>query len=236
MPDPTPAARALAARLAAGAWQLDADPDAVPADDVAGEVEPVPVPPPLPGRTQSRLFPRAVAASVAPPPMDRLVEALLFAGGPPVTADLAEQTVRGLTPDRFRGTVDDLNRRYRDQNRPYAIDARAGGYVLAVRPAYLRVHAKLAAGPREARLTQAALDVLSVVAYRQPATKADVDAVRGADSAGPLRQLVRLGLVALSRPEPNTPPAYTTTKRFLELLRLDALADLPKLGESRAVP
>ncbi len=215
--------RAVAARLGSADWQLDAEPDRFLADAP-------PDPPPLDrGPDRARLFPRSVAPAVEPPPADRIVEALLFAGGPPLVPATAAAVIRGLTPDRLQALVDDLNRRYRAQNRPYAVHPRAGGYVLAVKPAYRGVLDKLTAGPREARLAQPALDVLSVVAYRQPVKKVDIDAARGADSAGPLRQLVRLGLVA------GRADGYSTTPRFLELMKLASLDDLPRLGEAKPV-
>lgn len=221
-PDGHARGRAVAARLGHADWQLDAEPDPTVPDAP-------PDPPPTAGRgpDRARLFPRSVVPAAEPPPPDRIVEALLFAGGPPLLPDTAAAVIRGLTPDRLQTVVDDLNRRYRAQNRPYTVHPQAGGYVLAVKPAYRGIQDKLVAGPREARLAQPALDVLSVVAYRQPVKKVDIDAARGSDSAGPLRQLVRLGLVA------GRADGYATTPRFLELMKLASLDDLPQLGETR---
>ena len=92
-------------------------------------------------------------------------------------------------------------------------------------------------GPREARLTQPALDVLSVVAYRQPVGKAEVDAVRGTDSGPVLRQLVRLGLVAVRQraDSDRKEVLYGTTPRFLQVMGLGGLDDLPRLGDTKQV-
>ena len=78
------------------------------------------------------------------------------------------------------------------------------------------------------------MDVLAVVAYRQPVTKQEVDTVRGADSGALLRQLVRRGLVAVyQRPGgAGDEVTYGTTPRFLDLFHLASLDDLPRLGES----
>jgi segregation and condensation protein B len=82
---------------------------------------------------------------------------------------------------------------------------------------------------REARLSQAALDVLALVAYRQPVTKQEVESLRGAESGGVLRQLVRLGLVAVQRGEAGQREvSYGTTPRFLTLFQLRSLDDLPR--------
>lgn len=219
----------------AGEWQLDAEP---PLDgefeevgaEVAAQSEPAPVPPP---DLRSNPFPSTVPIAETPPPTERIVEAMLFAGGLPLTAERAGEAVRGLTGDVFRSALEFLNRKYRSQNRPYSIVPRDGGYILAIRPAFRGVRERIFGGPRETRLTQPALDVLSLVAYRQPIAKVDVDALRGADSAGILRQLVRLGLVAVTRRAVGeTPSGYGTTARFLELFGLSAIEDLPRLGDS----
>ncbi len=218
-------------RLAAP-WQLDAPPDDLPPEPDPPAAAPPPTPPPP---RVPVAFPASVADEETPPTPDQLVEAMLFVGGPPLTADAACAAVRGLTPDGFRTAVDAINRRYRAQRRPYAVEARDGGFSLALLPAYRGVRERVFGGPREARLTQPALDVLAVVAYRQPVGKAEVDAVRGTDSGAVLRQLVRLGLVAVRhRAEADGPEVrYGTTPRFLQVMGLSGLDELPRLGDTR---
>ncbi len=225
MADPTPIdlGRAAAAHLGQTDWQLEAEPVAEP--------DPPPVPPPPPRSPIP--FPRtAVPPSAAPPAPERILEALLFVGGPPLTADAVAAVIRGFTPDRFREAIDTLNKTYRTQGRPYAIQPQGAGFVLAVKPAYRSLKEKLFGGPREARLSQPALDVLALVAYRQPLTKADLDALRGVDSGATLRQLVRLGLVAVTRRAEEVDVGYGTTPRFLELFGLASLDDLPRLADT----
>jgi segregation and condensation protein B len=162
---------------------------------------------------------------------------MLFVGGHPLTAATACVAVRGLTPERFLIAVDALTRRYRRQRRPYAVHARDDGFVLAVQPSHRGLRDRLFGGPREARLSQPALDVLSVVAYRQPVGKAEVDAIRGTDSGAILRQLVRLGLVAVQhRAEAGSRAVrYGTTPRFLQVFNLASLDELPRLGDTAQV-
>ncbi len=165
-----------------------------------------------------------------PPPPSRIVEALLFVGGSPLTAKRARDILRGLTQEQFDETIAQLNADYRRQARPYSIQPQGAGWVLTLRPRFRYVIEKLYGGVREARLSQAAIDTLSVVAYRQPLTKIDVDTYRGADSGAILRQLVRRGLVQIV-PIPGAKPkevAYTTTPKFLEMFNLQSLDDLPK--------
>ncbi len=181
--------------------------------------------------------PRSPETSDPPPSPEQLVEAMLFVGGHPLAAVVACAAVRGLTAERFQEAVAALNRRYRDQRRPYAVEARDDGFVLAVRPAYRHLRERLFAGPRETRLSQPALDVLSVVAYRQPVGKAEVDAIRGTDSGPTLRQLVRLGLVAVQHRAEATAREvrYGTTTRFLTVFGLASLDELPRLGDAQQV-
>ncbi len=165
---------------------------------------------------------------VSPPPLDRIVEALLFVGGPPLTAQTACGIVQGLTPEQFRESAARLNQAYRAQGRPYRILPRGDGLEMALRPGFLEVRERLQGGTREARLSQPALDTLSLVAFRQPITREEVEALRGGDSLTLLRQLVRLGLVAVQRGEE---PAYVTTRRFLEMMGIDSVEDLPRADD-----
>jgi len=166
----------------------------------------------------------------APPSPLRIVEALLFVGGTPLTAQRVGEIIRGFTPEQFTQSLDTLNRAYRQQNRPYTILAQGEGYSLVLRPRYRGVMEKLYGGQREARLSTAAIDVLALVAYRQPATKAEVDSLRGADSGGLLRQLVRRGLIQVvyRADAAQREVSYGTTPRFLEWFGLQSLDDLPR--------
>jgi segregation and condensation protein B len=161
----------------------------------------------------------------------QILEAALFVGGPPLAVDTFAAAVK-VPAELVHAGIDALNTRYDAQRRPYRITPREGGYVLAVRPQYRSLREKLFGGPREARLSQNALDVLALVAYQQPMSKAEIDAVRGHDSGGVLRQLVRLGLVNLRRGGDAEPGGYSTTPRFLDLFHLTSLDDLPRLGET----
>ena len=172
----------------------------------------------------------AKPAPAAPPPLERIVEALLFIGGAPLTPARACETIRGLAAAQFMQAIDALNRAYRRQGRPYTIQAQGQGYILSLRPRFKPVLDKLYGTVREARLSPAAIDVLSLVAYRQPATKQEIDSLRGAESGSLLRQLVRRGLVAIVHrgDAAQREVSYGTTARFLELFRLKSLDDLPQ--------
>jgi segregation and condensation protein B len=171
------------------------------------------------------------AEQAAPPPLERIVEALLFVGGAPLNVVRACETVRDLTQAQFSEAVAALNREYRQQSRPYRIALREKGYELVLRPTFRAVRERLAGrgagGTRETKLSQPAQDTLALIAYRQPVTRQAIDSLRGADSLALLRQLVRLGLISVqSGPAGET--CYSTTTRFLTLFGLRSLDDLPR--------
>jgi segregation and condensation protein B len=192
---------------------------------------------PSPGRYAAALGPAQDAGAPAesaatPPPPHRIVEALLFAGGQPLNAAGAAAVIRGLPAEEFQRAIDDLGRDYRRQNRPYVIQATEQGYVLALKPRYQALAERLAGGPREACLSRAAVEVLSLIAYKQPVGRAEIDSQRGSNSGALVRQLVRLGLVvAVPAPDGGKEPAYATTARFLEILGLRSLDDLPQTDD-----
>ena len=210
-----------AALDAAGAWQHD-----VEMEEFSEElpiVEPEPVAPIIEKEPEP--------VSVAPPKPSAILEAMLFAGGAPLTASKACSAIRGFSEAEFQLAMTALGKKYRTQKRPYAVQPRDDGFVIAVLPTYRTVREKLYGGPSEAKLTPAALDVLSAVAYRQPASKTEVDELRGGDSGPQLRQLLRLALISPARePAADGEPRYNTSPRFLELFQLESLDDLPRFG------
>ena len=218
---------AYAALLSGPIWQVDdvkelceeASP-LTPENEVADEVQ----------GDQGNTTPASENSTSETIPLRRIVEALLFLGGEPCTSEKACQVVRGLTPAEFMQTIDNLNRDYRVQNRPYLIRPSKNGYELAIRPRYLALVEKLQGTTREARLSPNAIDVLALVAYRQPIAKRDIDGLRGAESGGILRQLVRRGLLSVIYEERDkkSETVYRTTQRFLDLFQLRGPEDLPQ--------
>ncbi len=234
--DPLALGEAAASQLG-GAWQLDVVEEL--AEDLGEQKASVPSSSETSQETAKLTPPltKTTPSAELPPSPEQLIEAMLFVGGHPLAAAVASTAVRGLTTERFHEAIAVLNKRYRDQRRSYTIEARDDGFVLVVRPAYRNLRERLFGGPRETRLSQPALDVLSAVAYRQPLGKAEVDAIRGTDSGATLRQLVRLGLIAVQhRAEAAVREVrYGTTPRFLQVFGLGSLDELPRLGDSSQV-
>jgi segregation and condensation protein B len=164
-----------------------------------------------------------------------ILEAMLFVGNQdnePLTVARAVELMRGVEPAEMPDLVDELNRRYAANACPYHIESEANGYRLVLRKAFDAVRMKFYGKARQARLSQAAIDVLAIVAYRQPLTAEEVNKLRGTPSGHVLSQLVRRRLLRIERPEGKRQPAlYHVTDRFLELFGLENLDDLPHAEE-----
>lgn len=162
----------------------------------------------------------------------RIVEALVVGAPEPVSAAQLASIVPGSTPTLARELVEELNAGYREQGRAVEIWEVAGGYQLRTRPEY-KGYLQQLEKDRPLRLSRASLETLAVVAYKQPATRAEIEHVRGVDVGAVLRSLVERKLVRIAghREVPGRPIVYGTTRRFLEVFGLAALSDLPTLRE-----
>lgn len=163
-------------------------------------------------------------SEIPPSPM-ALVEAVLFLGGPPLSEGSMAEALPGVSPSEFARHIQRLNERYQAQNRPYRIVRQEKGWQMLLRPAHRAVADRLRGEAPTLKLEGSLLETLAVVAYRQPVKRADIDALRGGDSSGPLRQLARMGLI---RAEGSRETAYRTTPAFLKLFSIDRLEDLPR--------
>ncbi len=161
-----------------------------------------------------------------------ILEAMLFVGnqaGEPLTSQRAAELMRGVTPEEIPDLVDELNRRYTVRGCPYHVASEGAGYRMTLRREFGAIRNRFYGRVREARLSQAAIDVLAVVAYRQPITAEQVNQHRGHPCNQLLAQLVRRRLLRVER-NPDTPRVarYCTTDRFLGVFGLESLNDLPR--------
>jgi segregation and condensation protein B len=176
------------------------------------------------------------AARDEPPPTPLAVlEAMLFVGHPqnvPLTAQQAASVMRGVDTDEIHELVGQLNRRYDTQGCPYRIVSEGAGYRLALREEFYPLRDKFYGRIKAARLSQAAVECLALVAYNQPLAREEIDSVRGVASAHVLAQLVRRRLLRIERTETQPRQTlYYTTRRFLTLLGLERLDELPQTME-----
>ena len=163
-----------------------------------------------------------------------VVEAILFVGRPDNGAHSSRElaaAMRGVSPAEIDAVVQELNGHYGEDGAPYHIEGSSTGYRLVLRKDFERMRDKFYGRVREAKLSSAAVEVLSIIAYNQPITSEEIGQLRGASSGAALSTLVRRKLVRLERPDDGSPPQYWTTDRFLRLFGLDNLAALPRSEE-----
>lgn len=137
--------------------------------------------------------------------------------------------MRGVTPGEVKDAVGELNARYEADQSPYHVEHSSGGFRLTLRPEFERIRDKFYGRIKEARLSPAVIEVLSILAYNQPATLEQLNELRGGACGAALSTLVRRKLVRIDRGTSGAgSPWYSTTDRFLKLFRLESLSELPR--------
>ena len=213
--------------------------------DSAEEVEPE-------GETQPEVAEAAAADGLGEPAEDESVD-----GGPGPGADLSDEQLeeRALallfaSPDplsvgrlvsllerppaaRVRAAIESIGHRLQSAGLPLQLRGLRGGYMVMTIPEMGEVVGRLARGPAIERISPAALETLSIVAYRQPVTKAEIEAIRGVQAGPILRSLVDRGLARVTgrADVPGHPLQYGTTKDFLDRFGLMGLDNLPRDAE-----
>ena len=192
---------------------------------------------PLPVALRLRTEP-AAAVSTDPLgrdlPLARLEAILMMADEPLAARRLAEAAgLRGV--DEVRPLLERLTELLDEENSAFQVEEIAGGYQLLTRPAYHTWLTRLKRTGHELRLTSAAMETLAVVAYKQPAMRAEVEVVRGVACAELIRHLMEKGLVRITGRHDSLgrPQLYGTTKKFLQAFGLNSLDDLPEVEALR---
>jgi segregation and condensation protein B len=181
--------------------------------------------------------------------LSRVIEALLFSAQKPLSIRELTEAVRGagvedeFSPNEFArvseaevaAALEQLKIECIEQQRGFQLNEKADGFQLATDPKYAQWVRQLFPAPKPARLRAPALETLAIIAYRQPITRADVEAVRGVNIDGVLQTLMERGLVKIAgRAEiPGRPLIYETTQFFLDHFGLRNLDELPNVEELR---
>ena len=162
-----------------------------------------------------------------------VVEALIFASPDIVYLDKLAHGIPRVPKRRIEGAVRVLAERYREEGRAFELVEIAGGYRIMTRPEFFPYLARMKRRREMERLTPAALESLAIIAYRQPVTKAEIEAIRGVNSDAMVRTLLDRKLIKVTgRAEiVGRPLQYGTTVRFLDTFGLPSLEDLPQLEE-----
>lgn len=165
----------------------------------------------------------------------QVIESLLFVGGQPLTANAVSAVLRGeYDSDFIEQTVEQINRDYSRQNRPYTIRLTDGGYRIVLRSDFESIRNRVYGyGPKQVRLSQETLEVLALVAYRQPISRHAIEETGKRNAGSHLRQLLARELLVLDRSDAQqaSDVKYRTSDRFLQLFGISRLEELPQIED-----
>ncbi|MEW6653388.1 MAG: SMC-Scp complex subunit ScpB [Bacteroidota bacterium] len=169
-----------------------------------------------------------------------VIESLVFASDEPITPQEIMNAIKGIDgPDsdvdstEIDSVVDELNKKYEESGSAFTILKIAHGYSFATRPSHAKYVGFLSTEKSKRRLSNAALETLAIIAYKQPLTKPELEMIRGVNSDYTLNTLLEKNLVTISgRAESvGRPLLYVTTDEFLKYFGLHSINDLPKPRE-----
>ena len=163
---------------------------------------------------------------------DRIIESLLFASPEPLTQKKLSNIFDSDIPD-LKLSVERLNSFYNKNNQSIEIINVAGGYQLRTKQEFSIFIKKLFNNNFQNSISQAALESLSIIAYKQPVSKSSIESIRGVDCSGVIKTLLKKSLIKIKGRDdgPGRALLYTTSKEFLISFGIDKLSDLPKLKE-----
>ncbi len=165
--------------------------------------------------------------------LESSIAALLFVSPEPVSIGRLLQLLDYPRRGRIEEALEGLGRRFVTAGLPFVVRPLAGGWRLLTSPEVSDVVTRLGKSRKTEKLSPAALETLAIIAYRQPTTKAEVEAIRGVQAGAVLRALVDRGLVRVAgrSDQPGGALEYGTTPEFLDRFGLGAIEDLPRDGE-----
>jgi segregation and condensation protein B len=165
-----------------------------------------------------------------------IVESLLFVSEGPLTIQRLGEVMEGVEKDDIRAALDELRVELENPRHGIRLVEVAGGYQLRTAKVNADWVKKLLGG-RPARMGRATLETLAIIAYRQPITRAEIEAIRGVDVDGVINTLLDRSLIrAVARKDvPGRPFLYGTTPEFLQMFNLKDLAHLPTLKEMEEI-
>jgi len=168
--------------------------------------------------------------------LKRIIEAVLFVSGRPVTIKGLDKKLEGCTGADIEGAIHELVTEYNYSDRALEIMEVSGGFQMRTKTDY-KEWIKRFVKERDVELTRSVLESLAIIAYRQPITKREVDALRGVDSSRAIKQLLDRKFIEIAgrNEEVGRPIVFRTTNRFLEVYSLRSIEDLPTVKELEAL-
>ncbi len=163
-----------------------------------------------------------------------ILEALLFASDRSLTPEeLKDAFEEDVPASAIKSALSALEKEYEEQGRGFALKEIAGGYQILTHERLASYVKRFYQSREKKKLSPASLETLSVVAYKQPVTKADIEFIRGVNVDGPMRTLLEKNLIKIAgrKEVPGRPILYGTTKEFLSHFGLNSIKELPPLSE-----
>ena len=169
--------------------------------------------------------------------INKIVEALLFASPEPLTQVQLNSVIEPdlIDPEltKLEKIIEDLQNKYIENDNAFTIVQVASGYQIVSRSEFEIFIRRLLKKSGRLALTNASLETLAIVAYRQPVNRFEIESIRGVDSSGVLKTLLSKNLIKIKGrdPGPGRPLLYNTTEKYLEYFGLSNLSEMPKLSE-----
>ncbi|MDP8229608.1 MAG: SMC-Scp complex subunit ScpB [Candidatus Gorgyraea atricola] len=162
-----------------------------------------------------------------------IIEAMLFVSDKPLFVNEIKGVLEDFKPQDVKEVIAELAKEYEDTSRAFRVKEIAGGFQITTDPSLAPWLKKLYKTSGVDRLTGPSLETLAIVAYKQPATKPEIEAIRGVNVDGVLKTLIEKNLVKIAgrRETVGRPILYGTTQEFLQYFGLNSLQELPKLEE-----
>jgi segregation and condensation protein B len=169
--------------------------------------------------------------------LKRELEALLFATDSPLTVARLKKIFPGAETPEFKAAIAVLQEEYDNSGHAFTVVEFGGGWQIATKPEFSPIVEKMLKSRRFTRLSKAGLEVLAIIAYRQPITRLEIDDIRGVNSSGAISTLSERNLIAVvGRSQAlGNPLLYGSTREFLNHLGLKGLNQLPNLPDLQGV-
>ncbi|MDR2743160.1 MAG: SMC-Scp complex subunit ScpB [Treponema sp.] len=161
-----------------------------------------------------------------------LVEAILYLEADPLDEAVVSR-ISGLSKDVIAKALENLDERYNREDSGVELSRIGGGVMISPKKEYWDNLRERYGKKNESKLSKAALETLSIIAYKQPITRSEIEQIRGVQADTMIRLLLEKNLIRETgkKDAPGRPIQYGTTRDFLKFFRLESIADLPKLNE-----
>jgi segregation and condensation protein B len=168
--------------------------------------------------------------------LDRTIQALLFTSDKPLAGGVIAGVME-IKEKEVEQAVERINSHLHETGSPVSVRQIAGGYEFLTLPEYAPHIKKLYKNRFMTRLSRPSLEVLAIIAYKQPITKQEVESIRGVNSDGVYHTLLERKLIKIAgrKEAPGRPLLYSTTKEFLQYLGINSMDDLPKIEEIKSI-